>query len=173
MWRSGQFSRPGYLGRLGGDHHGQTKVPIRTDASVSMASPRRPLRTNRRRAGPKVLGRRRATEEFPVRPARRHSTEESARRQPENQPQRSDVTAQTQPTLTVTALIRRTVGGRRTRSAPPIRGRPRSSAHARVVRGSCECLKRLSPRHSRLGRSGRPGPVRAEGERSARSGARQ
>src|SRR5688500_18022309 len=44
----------------------------------------------------KVLGRRRATEGFPVRPARRRSTEESARRQPENQPQRSDVTAQTQ-----------------------------------------------------------------------------
>ena len=32
---------------------------------------------------------------FASQPGRRHSTEESARRQPENQPQRSDVTAQT------------------------------------------------------------------------------
>jgi hypothetical protein len=37
-------------------------------------------------------------------PGRRHSTEASARRQPENQPQPSDVTAQTKATLTVTAL---------------------------------------------------------------------
>src|SRR3712207_434651 len=53
---------------------------------------------------PKVLGRRRATEASPVRPDRRRSTEESARRQPENQPQRSDVTAKTGASLTVTAL---------------------------------------------------------------------
>jgi hypothetical protein len=42
---------------------------------------------------------------LPVRPGRRQSTEESARRQPENQPQRSDVTAQTRATLTVRALL--------------------------------------------------------------------
>jgi hypothetical protein len=43
---------------------------------------------------------------FPGQPGRRHSTLESARRQPENQPPRSDVTAQTTATLTVRALSR-------------------------------------------------------------------
>jgi hypothetical protein len=37
---------------------------------------------------------------LPVRPGERRSTLESARREPENQPQPSDVTAQTQATLT-------------------------------------------------------------------------
>ena len=43
----------------------------------------------------KVLGRRRATQPLQVRPAGRQAVSESARRQPENQPQRSDVTVQT------------------------------------------------------------------------------
>jgi hypothetical protein len=42
-----------------------------------------------------VLERRRATQAWPVRPDRRHRRLESARRQPENQPQRSDVTPHT------------------------------------------------------------------------------
>ena len=53
---------------------------------------------------PKVLGRRRATQAWPVRPGRRHRRLESARRQPENQPQRPDVTAQTRATLPVTGV---------------------------------------------------------------------
>src|ERR687895_276836 len=53
---------------------------------------------------PKVLGRRRATQALPVRQGRRHRRLESARRQPENQPQRPDVTAPTPATLTVTAV---------------------------------------------------------------------
>ena len=43
---------------------------------------------------PKVLGRRRATEAMPVKPDGRRGTRESAHRQPENQPQRPDDTAQ-------------------------------------------------------------------------------
>jgi hypothetical protein len=54
---------------------------------------------------PKVLGRRRATQAWPVRPGRRHRRLESARRQPENQPQRPDVTAHTRATLTVTRVL--------------------------------------------------------------------
>src|SRR5215213_3583397 len=53
---------------------------------------------------PKVLGRRRATQALPVRPASRHSSLESARRQPENQPQPSDVTAQTRAIVPVTGV---------------------------------------------------------------------
>jgi hypothetical protein len=57
---------------------------------------------------------------FPGQPGRRHSTLESARRQPENQPRWSDVTAATEATLTVTALSS-SAGSyydRRVRSAP-------------------------------------------------------
>ena len=43
---------------------------------------------------PEVLGRRRATQRLLVRPVGRRSVQESARRQPENQPVGSDVTAQ-------------------------------------------------------------------------------
>ena len=43
---------------------------------------------------PAILGRRRATKHASVRPAGRQKVNESARRQPENQPRRSDVTAQ-------------------------------------------------------------------------------
>ena len=53
---------------------------------------------------PKVLGRRRATQPMPVRPAGRQAVTESARRQPENQPHGSDVTARRSKTLTVTAV---------------------------------------------------------------------
>jgi hypothetical protein len=45
---------------------------------------------------PAVLGRRRATQHRSVTPTGRQKVNESARRRPENQPQRSDVTAQTQ-----------------------------------------------------------------------------
>jgi hypothetical protein len=41
---------------------------------------------------------------LPVRPASRHSSLESARRQPENQPPPSDVTAQTRAILPVTGV---------------------------------------------------------------------
>ena len=44
---------------------------------------------------PEVLGRRRATQRLLVRPTGRQALSESARRQPENQPDGSDVTAQT------------------------------------------------------------------------------
>ena len=44
---------------------------------------------------PKVLGRRRATKGIQARPTGRRDTLESARRQPENKPQRPDVSAQT------------------------------------------------------------------------------
>jgi hypothetical protein len=53
---------------------------------------------------PKVLGRRRATQPLQVRPAGRRAVSESARRQPENQPDGSDVTAQTQEKMTVRAV---------------------------------------------------------------------
>src|SRR5436309_15922603 len=44
---------------------------------------------------PVVLGRRRATQALPVRPSSRRNRQESARRQPEDLPLGSDVTAQT------------------------------------------------------------------------------
>src|SRR5947207_15284941 len=44
---------------------------------------------------PAVLGRRRATQALPVRPSSRRNRQESARRQPEDLPVASDVTAQT------------------------------------------------------------------------------
>ena len=53
---------------------------------------------------PKVLGRRRATQPMRVRPAGRQAVSESARRQPENQPHGSDVTARRSKTLTVRAV---------------------------------------------------------------------
>src|ERR1035441_2817299 len=53
---------------------------------------------------PKALGQRWATEALPVKPNGRRGTRESAHRQPENQPQRPDDTAQPATTLTVTAL---------------------------------------------------------------------
>jgi len=53
---------------------------------------------------PKVLGQRWATEALPVNPDGRLDTRESAHRQPENQPQRPDDTAQPTATLTVTTL---------------------------------------------------------------------
>ena len=42
---------------------------------------------------PAVLGRRRATQALPVRPSSRRSSRESARRPPENQPDKPDVAA--------------------------------------------------------------------------------
>jgi hypothetical protein len=58
---------------------------------------------------PKVLGQRWATEALPVNPDGRLNTRESAHRQPENQPIRSDDTAQPAATLTVTTLLLRGV----------------------------------------------------------------
>jgi hypothetical protein len=73
---------------------------------------------------PEVLGRRRATQARPVRPGTRHRRLESARRQPENQPQRSDVTAQTRATLPVTGVCPSIEFSREGRAA---------SAHQRAI----------------------------------------
>jgi hypothetical protein len=72
---------------------------------------------------PKVLGRRRATQALSVRPASRHSSLESARRRPENQPQRSDVTAQTRAIFPVTAVSTWAPARRSQRSSRPRRSR--------------------------------------------------
>ena len=53
---------------------------------------------------PAILGRRRATGALLVSPRRRRSSRESARRQPEHLPVGSDVTTQTQKTMTVTTV---------------------------------------------------------------------
>ena len=53
---------------------------------------------------PKVLGRRRRHKLYRSGQSSRHSSRESARRQPEDLPDASDVTAQTLITLTVTAV---------------------------------------------------------------------
>ena len=82
---------------------------------------------------PKVLGRRRATQPMPVRPAGRQAVTESARRQPENQPHGSDVTARRSKTLTVTAvtplLLRRRLSSRPVRPCDTARPRPRPSGY--------------------------------------------
>src|SRR5215204_1189480 len=88
---------------------------------------------------PEVLGRRRATQALPVRPASRHSSLESARRQPENQPQPSDVTAQTRAIFPVTAVLT---------WAPARRpGRERGTCpRARLLLAHCDSGPALFPR---------------------------
>jgi hypothetical protein len=51
-----------------------------------------------------IIGRRRATRPFELRPDSRHSRLESACRQPDNQPAVPDVIAQTHTTMTVTVV---------------------------------------------------------------------
>src|SRR5215204_7644204 len=81
---------------------------------------------------PEVLGRRRATQALPVRPASRHSSLESARRQPENQPQPSDVTAQTRAIFPVTGVSTCTPGRRRGCCTNPGRCRGRQRCRDRL-----------------------------------------
>ena len=121
---------------------------------------------------PAVLGRRRATQALPVRPSSRRSSQESARRQPEDLPVRSDVTAQA---ITLTVTVVREMRGFRAeeggwRHARDARGRSRAG----LSRG-CQhddragelCLRRLSRPRDRFwrwlsGKSRRPmGQLRA------------
>jgi hypothetical protein len=75
----------------------------RTDQRRPIAGPGRPstCHLSSHAGDPR---RRRATRQKPVRPKSRQAKSESARRQPDNQPDEPDNTAQTHKTMTVTAL---------------------------------------------------------------------